>query len=261
MCDDMVVVDRDWSNTRLARHVLPARIVGREADGAPTDRGAGYLRRADLIGDINGGFDGGSSAGAGSADLGVLYRAAAWLSGHPRRGRHRYFPDVGTGTSPTSPAPHRRGVNSTPSPPPSRHADTHPGKPHPRRHRPTTVVGLAAHPWCRSCGGLAAPVDHPPSQRRARHRGTGSDGSAAARPTGRGVVTWTRYLRYCHLLHTWAAHADVRCRAIEMWLICGGAYAPPHTTPTHDGGKRDDERDDDPNRQGTTATCGSPRHP
>ena len=30
--------------------------------------------------------------------------------------------------------------------------------------------------------------------------------------------TWARYTRYCHLLHTWAAHADVSAELIEMWL-------------------------------------------
>ena len=30
--------------------------------------------------------------------------------------------------------------------------------------------------------------------------------------------TWVRYTRYCHLLHTWATHADVNAELIEMWL-------------------------------------------
>lgn len=30
--------------------------------------------------------------------------------------------------------------------------------------------------------------------------------------------TGARYLRYCHLLHTWAAQADVAAELVEMWL-------------------------------------------
>jgi hypothetical protein len=96
VCDDMAKVDLDWWNTRLARHAIPTRIVGRDADGAPTDHGVGYLRRADLAHSCVGGQDADTSAGPGAADLAVLYRAAAWLSGHPDRDRRRCFFDVAT---------------------------------------------------------------------------------------------------------------------------------------------------------------------
>ena len=91
VCDDMAPVDLDWWNRRLERHAIPTRIVGRDADGAPTDHGIGYLRRADLtVRDLH--TD--TVTGPGSPELGVLYRAAAWLSGHPHRDRRRTFPDV-----------------------------------------------------------------------------------------------------------------------------------------------------------------------
>lgn len=35
-------------NRRLQAQAIPARIVGRDADGAPVDHGHGYLRRADI---------------------------------------------------------------------------------------------------------------------------------------------------------------------------------------------------------------------
>jgi hypothetical protein len=92
----MAEVDLEWWNARLARHAIPTRIVGRVVDGLPTDHGVGYLRRADLIGNVDGGVDADTSRNGGSVDLGVLYRAAAWLSGHPGRDRRRCFPDVRT---------------------------------------------------------------------------------------------------------------------------------------------------------------------
>lgn len=96
VCDDMAPVDLDWWNRRLERHAIPTRIVGRDADGAPTDHGIGYLRRADLTVDLHAD----TVTGHGSPELGVLYRAAAWLSGHPHRDRRRTFPDVGTAARP-----------------------------------------------------------------------------------------------------------------------------------------------------------------
>lgn len=69
VCDDMAGVDLDWWNTRLTRHAIPTRIVGRNADGSPTDHGVGYLRRADLTGDCDGGQVADTSAGPASADL------------------------------------------------------------------------------------------------------------------------------------------------------------------------------------------------
>ena len=88
VCDDMARVDLDWWNRRLEQHAIPTRIVGCDADGAPTDHGVGYLRRADLTADLH--TD--TVTGPGSPELAVLYRAAAWLSGHPHRDRRRTFP-------------------------------------------------------------------------------------------------------------------------------------------------------------------------
>ncbi|WP_176749648.1 hypothetical protein [Mycolicibacterium grossiae] len=85
-------VDLQWWNQRLAQRAIPVRIFGRDADGAPTDAGVGALRRGDLDTD--------APPVHRPTDLGVLYRAAAWLSGHPNRDRLRRFPDVRTPSPP-----------------------------------------------------------------------------------------------------------------------------------------------------------------
>jgi hypothetical protein len=212
VCDDMAPVDLDWWNRRLERHAIPARIVGRDADGAPTDHGIGYLRRADITAD--------TVTGCGSPDLGVLYRAAAWLSGHPHRDRRRTFPDVGTPARPghdvdaittalaacrhtpwqaiPGAAPHRRWS----------------GWPHTPGVGPT-VVSLycwATHHTHSAAYGVVRPQlldQHAVAS--LIHLGWTEDPVAAK-------FTWARYTRYCHLLHTWAAHADVNAALIEMWL-------------------------------------------
>ena len=218
VCDDMAPVDLDWWNCRLERHSIPARIVGRDADGAPTDHGIGYLRRADLTVDLHAD----TVTGHGSPELGVLYRAAAWLSGHPHRDRRRTFPDVGTPAQPghdvdaittalaacrhtpwqaiPDAAPHRRWS----------------GWPHTPGVGPTVV---SLYCWAthhtdtgRAAYGVVRP--HLLDQHAVTsliHLGWTEDPVAAK-------FTWARYTRYCHLLHTWAAHADVNAELIEMWL-------------------------------------------
>jgi hypothetical protein len=49
--------------------------------------------------------------------------------------------------------------------------------------------------------------------------------------------TWADYTRYCALLHTWAAHADVPAELIEMWLVARwrerATRHAPHTDQQH----------------------------
>lgn len=227
VCDDMAVVDLDWWNTRLVRRVVPVRIVGRDADGLPTDHGVGYLRRADLTS----GLDVGTSAEPGSADLGVLYRAAAWLSGHADRDRRRCLPNVAT------PSPEGREFDAV-----------------------TTAVAVCRHtPWQmipdaaarRRWSGwphvpgvgptalslyLWAVDQHGSSVTGGVLISTGA--RSAVRPqlldqqavsslvhlgwVGEPVTarfTWAQYLRYCELLGEWAAQAEVAVELIEMWLV------------------------------------------
>ena len=219
--DDMAVVDLDWWNHHLAERGLAVRLAGRTADGAPTHHGPAVIARGDLTT--------ASATGIGAlGEVGVLYAAAAWLSAHRDRDRARRFNDVRTpGQSGDAYDAIRTALHAC------RHADVlsappirsgrrrWSGWPHAPGVGPTV---LSLYCW-------------------ATHHRTPSDGSATAR---RGVVcpqlldqqavnslihlgwapdpvvarfTWARYTRYCHLLHTWAADADVATELIEMWLV------------------------------------------
>lgn len=231
VCDDMAVVDLGWWNHRLQRYGIPVRIVGRDADGAPTEHGVGYLRR----GDLRDAPDTDTPTAPGSADLGVLYRAAAWLSGHPGRDRRRCFPDVRV------PSVLGRELDVV-----------------------TTALGACRHaPWAsipdaaaqrRWSGWPHTPgvgpavlslylwATHPTTTVTDSDSALGERGGAAR---GGDVVgpqlldqhavnslihlgwvedpvasrfTWARYTRYCALLHAWAAQAEVAAELIEMWL-------------------------------------------
>jgi hypothetical protein len=219
--DDMATVDLKWWNQRLAEREIGVRLTGRDLDGAPTDRGVAVIARGDLTACAAG--DG------GLGDVGVLYAAAAWLSAHRDRDRLRRFLDVRTLSSPghefdvitaalaACRQPHLLWA------PPIGAGRQWSGWPHAPGVGPTV---LSLYCW-------------------ATHRDTGHDvvehGTAA-----RGVVrpqlldqqavaslihlgwvedpvaarfTWARYTRYCHLLHAWAAQADVAAELIEMWLV------------------------------------------
>lgn len=230
VCDDMAEVDLEWWNTRLARHAIPTRIVGRDVDGLPTDHGVGYLRRADLIGDVDGGVDADSSRDGGSVDLGMLYRAAAWLSGHPGRDRRRCFPDVRTYASSGG---ERDAVTAallayrhTPwqGIPDAASARRWSGWPCVPGVGPS-VVSLylwATHHTSLTTGGVPAST--------APNAMVGPqllDQQAVASLVHLGWVgepvaarfTWAHYLRYCELLGDWATQGDVAVELVEMWLV------------------------------------------
>ena len=231
VCDDMAEVDLEWWNTRLARHAIPTLIVGRDVDGLPTDHGVGYLRRADLIGDVDGGVDADTSRDGGSVDLGVLYRAAAWLSGHPGRDRRRCFPDVRTSASSDG---ERDAVTAallacrhTPwqaIPDDAASARRWSGWPCVPGVGPS-VVSLylwATHHTSLTTGGVPAST--------APNAMVGPqllDQQAVASLVHLGWVgepvaarfTWALYLRYCELLGDWATQGDVAVELVEMWLV------------------------------------------
>lgn len=234
--DDMARVDLDWWNTRLTRHAIPTRIVGRDAEGLPADHGVGYLRRADLTHDCDGGQDAETSAGPGSADLAVLYRAAAWLSGHPDRDRRRCFPDVRT---PASSGGELDAVTAALAA--CRHTPWQviPDAASGRRwsgwaHTPgvgPAVVSLylwATHyvtptvtgPLLRTStavGPVVGPVVGPQllDQQAVTslvHLGWVGEPVAAR-------FTWGWYLRYCEVLCGWATQGEVAVELVEMWLV------------------------------------------
>ena len=230
VCDDLAEVDLDWWNTRLARYAIPTRIVGRDDDGQPVDRGVGYLRRADLTADAVGGLNADRSRDGGSADLGVLYRAAAWLSGHPDRDRRRYFPDVRT---PASSGGELNAVTAALSAcrhtpwqavPDAASARRWSGWPHTPGVGPS-VVSLylwATHHMSSTTGGK------PTSTAASALVGPQLlDQQAVASLVHLGWVgepvaarfTWAHYLRYCELLNAWATQGEVAVELVEMWLV------------------------------------------
>ncbi len=237
MGDDMACVDLDWWNRRLQRHAIPAQIVGRDADGAPTDHGIGYLRRADLTGDL----DTDTVTVPGSSELGVLYRAAAWLSGHPHRDRRRTFTNVSTPARPghefdaitTALAACRHNPwQAIPDAAPRRRWS---GWPHTPGVGPTL---LSLYCWATHHTDSAAPGAMRPQlldQQAVNsliHLGWVQDPVVAG-------FTWARYTRYCGLLHTWATQADVGAELIEMWLTNRWRQRTAHHSPTAYGTDQD----------------------
>jgi hypothetical protein len=215
--DDMARVDLDWWNTRLARHEIPVQLSGRDPDGAPTDRGIAHLRRADL--------DSLTLPAQGPADLVVLYRAAAWLTGHPDRPHARRFPDT------RATAPHGAGRDggqggeldvTLTALDQLRHA--HPGvhDPGPYRSRSGWPRTPGVGPTLLSLYAWAVHDTTSPAVRRPQVLDPHSVATLVylgwLEEPSVSHFTATRYRRYDTLLHHWASHAQVPAELIEMWL-------------------------------------------
>lgn len=202
--DDVAAVDLDWWNTRLKSHRIPVRLWGRTLDGAPIDHGAGFLRRGDLNGSL---------PDHGPADLGVLYRAAAWLSGHPYRSHTRRFPDIRT---------HSRTDDFTEITAALQHCrEQHPANLDPGPYRSwsgwprTPGIGpavLSLYCWTVHDRSADRPqLLDPHSLATLCHLGWLEIPSIA-------TFTRARYLRYNHLLHDWSTHTQIPAELLEMWL-------------------------------------------
>lgn len=89
--EDVVEVDLDWWNDRLAGRQIPAQVSGRTADGNQTWKGKAFIRRGDLEPGVHG-----LHLGA-EPEFDRLYMCAAWLAEHPSR--------AGTADSSTSVSP------------------------------------------------------------------------------------------------------------------------------------------------------------
>lgn len=204
VADDMSPVDLDWWNKGLTDHKIPVRLWGRDADGRPVGSGEAFLRRDDV--------GAGSVPDQGPENLCVLYRAAAWLSGHPKRRRPKRFIDVRSGgrennleivsdglglcrtgsiaiggsDGDSSPWPSTPGIG------PSLLSlycwAVHPGAP----RRPQLIDQDGVSTLCRF-GWLVVP-------------------SVSSFPR-------SRYRQYSHLLHRAADQAGVPAELIEMWLV------------------------------------------
>ncbi|MGB0972424.1 MAG: hypothetical protein ACPGVG_15915 [Mycobacterium sp.] len=211
--DDMATVDLDWWNDRLTKHAIPVRLTGRDPDGAITDRGVAVITRGDLTAD---------PVGGGLGEVGVLYAAAAWLSGHRDRDRLRRFLDVRTTSSR---AEHRFEVIIK--------ALAACRQPHLLSIPQIAASNRRWSGWPRTPGVGAAVMSlycwatHHDTAEPTEVRPQLLDQQAVASLIHLGWVanpvaaqfTWARYTRYCALLHAWAGQAKVPAELIEMWLV------------------------------------------
>lgn len=204
VADDIAAIDLDWWNRNLTDHKIPVRLWGRDADGKPVGSGKAFLRRDDIVT--------GSVPEEGHESLCVLYRAAAWLSGHPTRRRPKRFIDVRTGGRPDSLERVCAGLSLCNTK--SIAIGGHGGDGSPWPETPGIGPGLlslycwAVHSW--------AP--------RLRPQLLDQDSVSTLCRFGWLMVpsapafTRSRYLQYSHLLHRCANQARVPAELIEMWL-------------------------------------------
>lgn len=202
--DDVAPVDLDWWNDRLAGRRIPVRLWGFDADGARVHDGKAFLRRRDICQDVPSGP---------TANLHILYLAAAWLSGHPRRAVARRFIDVrdaGNSGSPLKVIGYALQQCRQPlwkaGDGPYRDRSGWPRAPG------VGVRLLSLYSWAVHDGAPERPqlVDQPALSTLC-HLGW------LETPVAHGY-SLNRYLRYNELLHRWAAEAEMAAELVEMWL-------------------------------------------
>ena len=202
--DDLAEVDLDWWNSHLERDRIPVRLWGRTIDATPTDRGVGFLRRSDINGSL---------PDDGSTDLCVLYRAAAWLTGHPRRSHTRRFPDVAT--------PNRAGEFAEISTALQHCRQQHPATLDPGPYRSWSgwprTPGVGPAVLSLYCWAVHDTTPERPQLLDQHSLGTLCHLGWLEIPS---ITTFTRnrYLGYNQLLHDWAINTQIPAELIEMWL-------------------------------------------
>lgn len=200
--DDIAPVDLDWWNTALADHKIGVRLWGRDLDGRPVDSGAAFLRRDDL--------PTGVLPDAGPRELGVLYRAAAWLAGHPRRPRAKRFIDVRTPVAGHELNTILSGLRLC--------TDQHilgGGRGDCAPWPATPGVGSAL--LSLYCWAALPEVVERPQLLDQNSLSTLCRLGWLQTPSLPGF-THRGYLRHCQLLHCWAGQVGVPAELIEMWL-------------------------------------------
>ncbi|MBM7366676.1 8-oxoguanine DNA glycosylase OGG fold protein [Gordonia hydrophobica] len=205
--DDVVGVDLDWWNTRLARHRIPAQVSGRSADGAQVWTGKAFIRRGDLECEVDG------VELREEPEFSRLYHCAAWLTGHRLRSVPRRFVDISEpGLDDCRFAAIEQALIACQSP-------------------PGLFDAAAYRDWS---GWPTAPgVGHALMSMYcwAIHGGRG-DRPQLLDNDSAGSLTWhgwlvsasvsqysvRTYIRYNALIHGWAQEAAVPAELIEMWL-------------------------------------------
>ena len=205
--DDVVEVDLDWWNSRLARREIPAQISGRTSDGEQVWAGKAFLRRGDLEPDAPG------VTLAEEPEFSRLYMCAAWLAEHTSRATRRRFVDIrepGAGDGRYEAID--RALALCQSAPGlfdmSAYRDwsgwpTAPGVGH-------SLMSLYC--WALDRGGAERPqlLDNDTAGSLTWHGWTVSSSASQ--------FSVARYIRYNALIHGWAEQAVVPAELVEMWL-------------------------------------------
>lgn len=211
--EDVVPIDLDWWNERLAAAEIPARVSGRGQDGQQLWKGRAHLRRGDLEPGVHG-----LQLGE-EPEFDRLYMCAAWLAEHPLRGGVRRFVDVAEPDVPAVPDD------------PARRFDAIARALVACRSAPALFDVAAYRDWS---GWPTAPgVGHALMSLYcwAVHPG-GDDRPQLLDNCSAGSLVWhgwlvsssvslysvRKYARYSALLHRWARQADVAPELVEMWL-------------------------------------------
>lgn len=203
--DDIAPVDLDWWNTHLADRAISVRLWARDPDGLPVDTGKAFLRRGDL--------NVGLLPDEGPPELCVLYRAASWLMGHPRRARAKRFLDVRTVLG-------RRMELDTIVRGLRLCKDQH--------FICGSDVSIDSSPWPATPGVGPAVLSlycwavMPNLVRRPQLLDQDSLSTLChvgwLQTPSLPAFTRVRYIRYCNLLHRWAGEVGVSAELVEMWL-------------------------------------------
>ncbi|NLG47810.1 hypothetical protein [Gordonia sp. (in: high G+C Gram-positive bacteria)] len=220
--EDVVEVDLDWWNDRLANRQIPAQVSGRTVDGNQVWKGKAFIRRGDLEPGVPG-LEMGEEP-----EFDRLYMCAAWLAEHPSRGGNRRFVDIREPQSGRRFEAVERALIAC-------------------RSAPGLFEASAYRDWS---GWPTAPgVGHSLMSLYCWAIGRGGDRPQLLDNDSAGSLTWhgwmvassvstysvRRYVRYNALIHRWARSASVQPELVEMWLNRDWQIRLAETTRRRDG--------------------------